>query len=202
MFLKKSFLLIILSFCSTIYGQYDVEEAKKDSIMNNKGDQLVKSLKENLYVGSGLNIALGGQLYIYASPQIGYEFMPKVSAGLLSLFQYRRNQYSGGQFELQSSFGGGIFVRYKPFDFLVLESSFNLYKVNYSSSIQTIPIITNAKSLMLGIGFARSLGKKSYFNAILSYDFLKDPFNPESTILRTNNFRLHYKFGVIIYPFN
>lgn len=202
MSLKKTLLLIILPFCSTIYGQYDLEEAKKDSIVDIKSDKLIKSLKENLYVGSGLNLTLGSQLYIYASPQIGYEFIPKVSAGFLSLFQYGRIQYTGGQSESQSTFGGGIFLRYRPLDFLVLESSFNLYKINYTSTALTTPIITNAKSLMAGIGYTRSLGEKSYLNVILSYDFLRDPFNPENTILRIDDFRLYYKFGIVIYPFN
>ncbi|MFK8038455.1 MAG: hypothetical protein AB8B74_09210 [Crocinitomicaceae bacterium] len=203
MSVKFIFFIICLTFSSILFGQYDLEEAEKDSVVNNKNNKFMNALKENLYVGSGVNLLLGNRLYIYASPQIGYEFIPKVSAGFLSLFQYDRIQYLGGQSESWSTFGGGIFVRYRPFDFLVIESSFNLYKTNFTSTSLTEPVSYNAKSFMTGIGYTRSLGKKSYLNAILSYDFLNEQYNPEYPIFNTlSGFKLYYKFGIVIYPFN
>ncbi len=198
----KHFIFIIsILFASTLFSQYDLEEAKKDTVIKQRNEKLIRAFKENTYLGTGANLLLGNLLLIYASPQIGYEFIPKVSAGVLSLFQYQRFS-NAFVTETYTVTGVGVFLRYRPFDFLVLESSYNRYNLNFSSTGLTSPLEAKAQSLMMGLGYSRSIGKKSYTNILVSYDLIGDPNNPEPAILRTGNFALYYKFGLVIYPFN
>ena len=205
MSLKRFLFTVSILMVFTGYGQYDVEKVKKDTAKGQKNEKLVRSLKENTYVGSGLNLLLGNNFYVYASPQIGYEFIPKLSAGFLSLIQYQR---STNPFTLSTqtvrSLGAGIFLRYRPFNFLVLESSYNRYRIRASATGQIAPFEISAQSLMVGLGYTRSIGKKSYTNILISYDLIGDEFNPEPTLFSsaTSAFALYFKFGVVVYPFN
>ncbi|MDX1351361.1 MAG: hypothetical protein R3279_13980, partial [Putridiphycobacter sp.] len=100
MSLKSITLAISLSICVLAIGQYDLEKATKDSVSTIKRDRYISALKQNIYVGSGFNLLLGNQLSVYASPQIGYEFLPNFSAGFLGLMHYYQDP-----FYRQSAFG-------------------------------------------------------------------------------------------------
>lgn len=199
--MKIFFILILFTSCFSAVAQYDVEKAEKDTLTNVKKDKVISAIKKNTYVGSGFNILLGNQLYLYATPQIGYEFLPNFSGGLLSVLQYYTAS-NGSQTYRESAVGGGIFTRYLLIDRIVFESSFNLYKIKSSITGQIVPNQYNAKSWMVGLGLANKLGDRSYANFLISYDLLRDYNNPENLILNLNNFKLYYKFGIVIYPFS
>ena len=200
MFLRFFFFIVIINISFSLFAQYDVEKAEKDTIVNIKKDKTIAAIKKNTYVGSGFNILLGNQLYLYASPQIGYEFLPNFSAGFLSLMQYYTASNLNQTYR-QSAVGGGIFTRYFLLNRVVLESSFNLYKIKASVTGQPL-YENNTSSWMVGLGLANKLGDRSYANFLVSYDLLRNVDNPENLILNLNNFKLYYKFGIVIYPFN
>jgi hypothetical protein len=191
----KNVILLFILIPVFSFSQYDVEGVKKDSVKTPKINPF--KLKEKIYVGSGLNLLLGTTTFIYLSPQIGYDILPKLSAGVSTLYQYYSVKYSNSSKAFSNSFGLGTFVRYRPVKPLILETSINHYWTNFSNSFKQ-----QSNSWMLGVGYARSMGDKSYYQIMLQYDFLRDMNVPEPSIISTVNWRLYYKFGIVFYLSN
>ncbi|MGV6861505.1 MAG: hypothetical protein ACWA41_07020 [Putridiphycobacter sp.] len=188
----KQLLWIILFVPVLSFSQYDVEEGKVDSVKSPKIN--VSNLRDKIYVGSGLNLLLGTTTFIYVSPQIGYDILPKWSAGISTLFQYTKYNYSSTASDQVNSFGTGIYTRFMPIKQLILETSYNKYWSTYN---QTYKIKSNA--FMVGLGYARQFGNKSYYQIMLQYDLLRDFNVPEPSIITFNSGRIYYKFGLIFY---
>ena len=102
--------------------------------------------------------------------------------------------YNVQGFYKQNSIGYGLFTRYQMFERLLLETSFNGYKTYINGSE---PI--NAKSWMVGLGYAQPFGNRSYSQFKLQYDLLKDVNVPEPIFINTGNFWLYFKFGMVFY---
>jgi len=196
MSVKSILLIFLLTIVKIGLSQYDIDASENDSISGQKRDKFISLIKENTYVGSGANLLLGNQIAIYLSPQIGYEFLPNLSAGFLSSIQY--NQFPNYK---QTALGVGVFSRYILFQRLILETSFNFYRVRGSFTGQTIPFEDKSRSWLAGLGFARQLGNKAYANFLVSYDLLRNEGNPELAIVDLPNLKIYYKFGFTIYPF-
>lgn len=205
MSLKYKIVVIILAFSLPLSAQYDMEkteDSQNNVIIRGDREAFKKKLKENTYVGFAFNAGLfGNSLFLYGAPQIGYEFLPKLSAGVLSLMNYQRqgNQSFSRTF---TAFGGGLFVRYTPFRFLMFEASYNLYRLKITQTGAPAPLTDNAQSFMAGIGFTRSLGEKAYTNVLVSYDLFNNPNNPENRLEIFQNLPIYFKFGFTVYPFN
>ncbi len=192
------FTLLFVSFNG--FSQYDMEENEKDTVPKEKKFNTFE-LQKKISVGSSLNLLLGTYTFVYVAPQIGYDIYPKINVGLQGMYQYTRFNYSG-VIEYANVFGGGVYLRYRPIDRLVLETSFNRYNIKYGANYTTSTSKLNANSWMAGIGYARPLGEKAFANFLISYDILNHENNPEPIIFSFNNFNLFYKFGIILYPFN
>jgi len=191
----KNILLLLIFIPFFSFSQYDIEDVKKDSVKTPKVNPF--KLKDKIYVGSGLNLLLGNTTFIYLSPQIGYDILPKLSAGVSTLYQYYSVKYSPTSKAYSNSFGLGTFVRFRPIKPLILETSINHYWTNYSNSFKQ-----QSNSWMLGLGYARSMGNRSYYQIMLQYDLLRDMNVPEPSIISTVNWRLYYKFGIVFYLSN
>jgi len=188
--------LIVFSFLLVIFplaglAQYDVDDVKNDKESNNENKINPFKLKEKIYVGSGLNFLVGNTTFIYISPLVGYDLLPPLSVGLSTMFQY----YKQGGSSL--SRGIGFFTRYRPIDQLIIETSINAYSITFNGIPESK---VKAKSWMLGLGYASALGEKSYYQAMIEYDLLKDVNVPEPALYQFNGGgRIYYKFGVIFY---
>jgi len=191
----KSIVFILLLIPTFAFSQYDIEDVKKDSVKSPKVNPY--KLKDKIYVGSGLNLLLGTTTFIYVSPQIGYDITPKFSSGISTLYEFYRIQYTNTTSAYSNSFGVGYFVRYRPIQQLILETSINHYWSNFNSTYKV-----QSNSLMLGVGYARPLGNKSYYNIMIQYDFLRDMNVPEPAIISAATWRLYYKFGMVFYLSN
>jgi|GEM_PF-1206286 len=191
---------LLLLLCSTLitlmsYGQYDIEKVD-DSTKTQKIKFDWSGIKENLYIGGDVNAIFGNVSFIYFSPFVGYEFIPSVSAGVSGMVRYESGMIGGNVIGLFSK-GTGLFVRYKPQIPIILESSFNLYSTSFSGISQEA---IGAKSWMLGIGYAYSMGERSYSQIIVQYDMLKNEYVPENLMLQfPGGGRLYYKFGIVYY---
>jgi len=195
--MMKYLLLLLFSTLITLmsYGQYDIEKVD-DSTKTQKTKFDWSGIKEDLYVGGDVNAIFGNVSFIYFSPFVGYEFIPSVSAGISGMVRYESGMISGNVIGLFSK-GTGLFVRYKPQIPIILESSFNLYSTSFSGVSQEA---IGAKSWMLGIGYAYSMGERSYSQIIVQYDMLKNEYVPENLMLQfPGGGRLYYKFGFVYY---
>lgn len=198
--MKKYLAILVLGLLTfSASAQYDVDDVENDSTSNKDPKINPFKLKEKIYVGSGLNAFFGNRTFFYISPIVGYDIMPKWSAGLGTMYQYYRESFNGNVGYLHS-IGGGIFTRYRPIEQLILETSINTYSTTYNG-VSASKIRSN--SWMVGAGYANSLGGRSYYQIMLQYDLLKDQNVPEPLLLPfPNGGRIYYKFGLVFYLSN
>ena len=190
----KHLLLVSLLFLTTFmsHAQYDINEVGEDEKI---GDSKFNwsSVKDNIYLGGDVNAILGNVAFIYFAPFIGYEFRSPFSAGISGMVRYLSYGNGNGEF----SKGAGFFLRYKPRLPLVVESSFNIYSTNFKGSTKETK---NTNSWMLGLGYAQSMGERSYTQIMIQYDLLNNDYVPENLLLQfTSGQRLYYKFGIVFY---
>lgn len=192
-------ILILLLFPLMSTAQYDVEDVESDSTSTKDPKINPFKLKEKIYVGSGLNVLFGTRTFFYVSPIIGYDIKPKFSVGIGTMYQYYRENFNGNINYLHS-IGAGIFTRYKPIDQLILETSINTYSTTYNG-LSEAKIKSN--SWMVGVGYANSIGGRSYYQAMIQYDLFKNPDVPEPILFPfQNGGRIYYKFGLVFYLSN
>jgi len=187
-------LLFLFTIFTTLmtHAQYDVNEVEETSSAK-KSTFNWSAIKDNLYVGGDINASIGSASFIYFAPFIGYEFKPSFSAGVSGMVRYLSYNNGIGEF----SKGTGVFVRFKPQIPLILESSFNIYSTSFNGVSQEA---LGANSWMFGIGYAYSMGSRSYSQIIVQYDVLKNAGVPENIMLIfPGGGRLYYKFGIVYY---
>ncbi|MBK6526945.1 MAG: hypothetical protein IPG07_16170 [Crocinitomicaceae bacterium] len=151
-------------------------------------------LKKKIYVGGDLSMRFGNLTYIYAAPLVGFEFYKNLSVGLTGIYQYVRiNNF--GSIVTEGTFGGGAFIRYRPIEFLLFQTEFDiLNSVNYTSAPGKR---INFPAFMLGGGYAGSLGNRAYYNVMLMYDFID---NPNMTVWPVVTFApIYLRYGFVWY---
>jgi hypothetical protein len=167
--MKLSALYFLFLFPVIAFTQYEVEA--NDSLAKEPKVDLYE-LKKKIYVGGDLSMRFGNLTYVYAAPLAGYEFYKNLSAGITGIYQYIRLN-NNGSIITEGTFGGGVFMRYRPLDFLLLQTEFDILNtVNYTSAPGkriSFPVF------MFGGGYAGSLGDRAYYNVMLMYDFINNP---------------------------
>lgn len=187
------FILLLIPLFSM--AQYDVDDVKNDSISTKEPKINPFKLKDKIYVGSGLNFLLGTVTFIYVSPMVGYDITEKFSAGIGTMYQYYRLNLGGGNIGYSNSLGGGVFTRFRPIKKLILETSINTYITTYNGNVKV-----RSNSWMLGAGYANSMGRKAYYQAMIQYDLFRNQDVPEPILIPfSNGGRLYYKFGIVFY---
>jgi len=190
--MKKISLLIVSVFISLLsISQYDVDKVENSNKKNSSKFNW-STIKENIYVGGDFNAYISNTSFIYVAPFIGYEFIPSLSTGISTMIRYQTNS----QVALFSR-GTGVFLRFKPDFPIIIESSFNIYKTSFSG-VTADPV--GAKAWMLGVGYAYSMGDRSYAQFMFQYDMLKDQYVPENLMAQfPGGGRLYYKVGIVYY---
>lgn len=192
--MKTLFLVFGLFLTFSMFGQYDVDEIKNDTTDTPSRINWFEQ-KQKIYVGGEANLSFRrGTSYIYLSPQIGYDLTQRFSAGISTMYQlYRINDLSGTY--NFSSFGGGIFARYRPIEQLVLQTEFDLYNtVDFLNN--PLEDRVNVAAFMAGGGYSSRLGNRATYQIMLMYDFIGDPNMPLSSLLID---KLHLKMGFYWY---
>ena len=199
--MKTLFISLLICLPITGISQYDIEKAAKDS-SKRKSSNLYE-LKQNVYVGSALSLSFGRNTYLYAAPQMGYDLHKTFSVGIQGSYMYYRVLLFTGGIYAVNAYSGGIYAKYKPIDNISFETSLNLYNTD-----QIDPFITgkriNTQSWLGGISYNRPFGGKGYGFFSIYYNFIRDLNTPEPLFFRNldNTFYLHYKYGVVFYPFS
>jgi hypothetical protein len=132
---------------------------------------------------------------VFASPIAGYDIVKeKFSAGLSTMYQFYGEKYLN-QYYTWHSYGGGVFLRYRPWKPLLIQTEFDLYNTNdfAGGTFERV----NVPIFMLGAGYAQSLGEKAYLQYMLFYDFVGDPNNPLPPIFLS--LPIYMKYGFVFY---
>lgn len=191
--MKFSLSIFLLFSAGLCFGQYDVEDVKNDSVPKEPKLNWFE-IKQHAYTGGDLSMRFGNVNYIYAAPILGYDIYKDFSGGITGIYQFVRVNL-GGAIISEHTFGGGVFLRYRPIDFILLQSEFDILNTENYTSAPGKRI--NFPVFMLGGGYCGSLGQRAYYSITLMYDFID---NPNMTIPKIwNSVPLYLRYGFTFY---
>jgi hypothetical protein len=138
--------------------------------------------RENLFIGTGINLGFFNGFVIGLNPEVGYSLNKVIDAGVSTNFSYisQNDLYSPTTYR-QTVVGGGPFVRIWPARMIFLGSQFEYNTINYS--VKTNGDIAfkdnrSAPSLLIGIGYgSRTIGANQFYTSVF-VDVLKDGNSP------------------------
>ncbi|NOQ73557.1 MAG: hypothetical protein GQ574_16245 [Crocinitomix sp.] len=188
--MKIFFLGLGLFLTLGVFGQYDVDDIRNDTTDKQSNINWFE-MKKKIYVGGEANLSFrSGSSFIFFSPQIGYDITERFSAGVTTMYQLLRSNQFNVTYNF-SSFGGGVFARYRPIEQIVLQAEFDIYNtVDFLND----PLVdrVNVPAFMAGAGYSSSLGDRATYQIMLMYDFIGDYNMPLSSLVFQ---QLHLKMG-------
>jgi len=197
--MKKLLIISLLLTHAFCFGQYDMEDNKKENEKPKKERKMTPmAFKERTYVGGELSLRFGNFTYIYVAPFMGFDIIKNFSAGFSTMYQFYReyNPLSGQVFSTHA-YGGGVFLRYRPIKPILLQTEFNLYNTQDYSSGAFWGDRVNAPVFMAGGGYAGGIGDKAYYQIMLMYDFIQHESNPIPPLWF--GIPLYLKYGIVFY---
>lgn len=178
--ITRILLVVLVAVCSVTAARSQ-EEAAED-----RGG----FRKENLFTGGSISLGFSNNSFqVGASPVLGYSLTSWVDAGIAVNWNYVsfRDRYITGSDDKirQSTYGGGVFTRLFPVDFLFIhgqvEHNFITQKYLPAGGGSTTNNKGEATSLLLGAGYASGRypgsGQPFFYLSIL-FDVLNRPFSP------------------------
>ncbi|HEX4958343.1 MAG TPA: hypothetical protein VFV46_09215 [Lacibacter sp.] len=152
--------------------------------------------RENLFIGTGINLGFFNGFVIGLNPEVGYSLNKVIDAGVSTNLSYisQNDLYSPTTYR-QTVVGGGPFVRIWPARMLFVGSQFEYNSINYSIRTSNNVSFTDkrsAPSLLVGIGYgSRNVGASQFYTSVY-VDVLKnanspyiDQFNRMLPVIRT-----------------
>lgn len=134
-------------------------------------------LSDRIYFGGGggLNVS-SNQTNISASPQIGYKVTDRFIAGVGITYQYVKIKAIDKSL---NNFGWSIFNIYSVTDQIFAYGEFERLTFEFfTDAAFERTDKTGYNSLLLGAGFANSIGGRAAFNTMVLYNVLYDPAEP------------------------
>lgn len=142
-----------------------------------------------LIIGGSLGLSFGDYTNINISPMVGYRLSSLFGAGINVNAQYGSERYRNynsvtTQRNQYTIFGGGVWGRVYPLDFLFVHiqpeyNAVSLKSTYYDSDPKTI--ITDhygVPSLLMGGGYSQPVGGRAAFSIMALYDVLQDSKSP------------------------
>jgi hypothetical protein len=136
--------------------------------------------KENLFTGGSLSLGFGNRSFSAGiSPVFGYKIADWIDAGLVGNYLYTsyRHYFDIDDKLRQTNYGGGVFTRLYPFNFLFAQAQFehNFITLKYfpSNGGSSEKLTTSANSFLVGAGYAegRVPGMpSSFFSLAILFD--------------------------------
>lgn len=197
--MKQWTLLLTLIACALIGFAQDDEE-----VPERRGFK-----KENLFTGGSVSLGFGNRSFSAGvSPVFGYKIADWIDAGLVGNYQYTsyRDYFDFDDKLRQSTYGGGVFTRIYPVNFLFAQAQFehNFITLKYfpPNGGSSAKFTTSANSFLVGAGYAegRVPGMPSSF---FSLAVLFDVSGNESSPYMDNQGKPVpiFRAGLNIYPF-
>jgi hypothetical protein len=144
-----------------------------------------KFKRENIFIGSGLNLGLGNLSFnVGINPEIGYSLTRWLDAGVsLNLNYFSQNASEFSSIRLRNfNYGGGPLVRIWPMSFLYiqLQPEYNWISSSQKDVISnyTGTLHTDAGSLLVGVGYGTKLIGSHYSYLSLMIDVLQNRNSP------------------------
>ena len=167
------------------------------------GNAQSKLNREQIFIGSGLNLGFFNGFIIGLNPEVGYSFNKVIDAGVSINFNYvSQNDPGSAAVFRQTIYGGGPFLRIWPMDrfFIGGQYEYNTIAFSEKNNGQLIDRVTrNSSSLLVGGGFgSRFIGQSQFFTSIM-IDVMGDRnspyidrFNRQLPVFRTG-FSFYFK---------
>lgn len=171
------FCLLLLSGVQLAQAQY----YKTDTARKKEFDG------SRLILGGSLGLAFGDYTNINISPLVGYRISDLFAAGVAINAQYgseRFRDYYGetSQRNQYSIFGGGVWGRVYPFDFLFIHVQPELNYVSLKTTLydpkSTYTDHYGVPSLLIGGGYTQPISDRAAFSVMALYDVLQDDRSP------------------------
>jgi len=182
--MKKIFLSLL------VLVTVKIANAQDDYNSGNSGDDYNKGFKkENVFLGGSISLGFGtGNFGIGANPEIGYSFSQWLDAGVAFNINYNSQRYydayTGDDIGKVSSFnyGGGVFVRAYPVNFLFVQLQPEVNWINYNTKDFSTNIHlkskVNAPSLIGGIGYSQRIVTQGSYFLMIGLDLLDNENSP------------------------
>jgi hypothetical protein len=159
--------------------------------------------REQLFLGSGLNLGFFNGFIIGLNPEVGYSFNKVIDAGVSINFNYiSQNDPNFPITYRQTVYGGGPFLRAWFMDRFFIGSQYEFNTISFSEkfagNVQN-RVSYNASSLLVGGGFgSRFIGQSQFYTSIM-IDVMGDRnspyidrFNRQLPVFRTG-FTFYFK---------
>jgi len=174
--MKKITIVVILVFMSHfLFAQKDEEKEKGFK-------------KENLFTGGSVTLSFfGGSTILGANPIFGYKLAEFVDAGVVANFisTTQRDYLEFNDKVKQTVYGGGLFTRLYPVNFIFLQGQFehNFSKLRYipaSTSYLPYKETVEANSFLVGGGYCqgRQPGSNTFYYVSILFDVIKNENSP------------------------
>lgn len=141
-----------------------------------------------LIIGGSLGLAFGDYTNVNVSPLIGYRFSQWFAGGVAINAQYGSQRYRSFYGDPESRdqytiFGGGVWGRVYPLDFLFLHVQPEYNHVSLKTTIESSPkqVIKDSygvPSLLMGGGYTQPISGNAAFSITVLYDVLQDSRSP------------------------
>jgi hypothetical protein len=177
--MKKIILLICITCLVTGYAFAQEEETEE-----NKGFK-----KENLFTGGSITVSFfSGTTVLGATPHFGYRVAKWLDGGIVFNINYTgvRDYQEFDDKVRQTTYGGGLFTRIYPLNFLFVQAQFehNFIKFKYTPGpggfFQPFTENFDANSLLVGGGYTQGRDPESntFFYLAVLFDVLKNENSP------------------------
>lgn len=144
--------------------------------------------KENLFTGGSVTLSFfNGSTIIGANPIFGYKLADFVDAGIVTNFisTSQRDYLEFDDKVKQTVYGGGVFTRLYPVNFLFLQGQFehNFINLKYtpaSSSYLPYKETKDVNSFLVGGGYCqgRQPGSNTFYYVAILFDVIKNENSP------------------------
>lgn len=169
---------LLLAGTLTAFAQDEEEEEPKE-----RGFK-----KENIFTGGSVSLSFGNRSFLAgANPMLGYKIAEWLDAGIVVNYQYTsfRDYYYVGDKLRQNIYGGGIFTRIYPVNFLFaqaqVEHNLIAYKYIPNDGSSSYKETTSANSLLVGAGYTQGRipgVNNAFFYLSILWDISDNDFTP------------------------
>lgn len=195
---QLTLMLALLACTATAFSQDEEEEHKEGGFK-----------AENIFTGGSISLSFGNRMFLAgANPMIGYKVAEWLDAGFIINYQYTsfRDYDVIGDKLRQNIYGGGIFTRLYPVNFLFAQAQFehNFIKLKYipvdGSSPSTAS--TSGNSFLIGGGYTngriRGVNNTFFYLAVL-FDISDNDTSPYTDVY--GRVLPIFRAGINVYPF-
>lgn len=170
--MKRAFFLLLIMgtvLASSAQYQYQGKEEKERGFK-----------KEQLYIGTGVNVGFSQGWILGLNPEVGYSLNNFLDAGIATNVNYITQRLAADYSYKFFAFGGGPYLRGWIINqfFITGQYEFNRITEKYKDPYGTVRTAYTSPSLLVGAGYgSRQVGRSQFFTSIM-VDVLRNPNSP------------------------